>query len=273
MGLSKLRRTSLFEFYKSFTSYLSKIDKNLIKTIAITGAAGGLGRLLSIHFSNDGYNVIGIDKRAEETLDMDVKKAFVHYFCFDLNNIYQIEELVNEISHNYGQVDLLINNAGILNFKLLEDYTVDEINQMVTVNLTSAILLTKYFLPLMVKQGFGRIVNISSTSAFQAEDKFGVYSPTKSGMMLFGDSTAKLIVNKLSGNITSNSINPNRINTPEFLNENPDQNPKKLIPSEKVYKKILRIANSNVNGSTFPVFNYSLRIKYLFNFIHKLFWY
>ncbi len=237
----------------------------------ITGVAGGLGRLLALHFADDGYHVIGLDVKPEHSLDVDLKNSLKDYIQFDLRKIDEIENTIHQIFLKHTHIELLINNAGILNFKLLHEYEVKEIQDMFSVNLTSAAVFVKVFLPYMVRQKFGRIINVSSTSAFQGEDKFGVYSPTKSGLMMLSESIGKLIENKLEGDITINSINPNRINTPEYTKENPEINPAKLISSKTVYRKIIRIIDSKVNGAAFPIFSFGLRVKYTFNFIRKLF--
>jgi len=266
-----LRRTNLFEFTKSIKDYYSRIDDNKINIIVITGSASGLGRLLTHYFSEEGYRIIGIDIKDRETLDEKTRQSLTDYYVLDLFNLHTIAPMIREIEKKHSRIDVLINNAGILDFKLLDQYSVEEINRIITVNLTSCIVLIKHVIPVMQKNKFGRIVNISSISAFQAEDKFEIYSPTKAGMMMMSDSIAKWTHNKLDGNITSNSFNPDRINTPEYIGQNPNIDLKNVISSRAIFKKIKRVITSNVNGSTYVFTGFTKRMKFFMNFYRKFF--
>jgi NAD(P)-dependent dehydrogenase (short-subunit alcohol dehydrogenase family) len=237
------RRTFIYDVFRLYSRYSKKVHSGQIKTVLITGVAQGLGRLLSIRFAQDGYKVIGLDVIPKENLDEDLRNALVDFVEFDLRDLDGIDEMLGGIFDKHKRVDLLINNAAILNFKLIHHYHTSEIKDMVAVNLTSVMILIKDIIPYMLEQKFGRIINVSSDSAFRAEDKFGVYSPTKAGVMMLSDSVSKIFFSKINNeDITINSLNPHRINTPEYLAENPEVNPDKLISFEKVYNKIVRIA-------------------------------
>ncbi|MGF1585661.1 MAG: SDR family NAD(P)-dependent oxidoreductase [Bacteroidales bacterium] len=266
------RRTFIYDVFRLYSRYSKKVHTGQIKTVLITGVAQGLGRLLSIRFAQDGYKVIGLDVIPKENLDEDLRNALVDFVEFDLRDLDGIDEMLGSIFNKHKRVDLLINNAAILNFKLIHDYHTSEIKDMVAVNLTSVMILIKDIIPYMLEQKFGRIINISSDSAFRAEDKFGVYSPTKAGVMMLSDSVSKIFFSKINNeDLTINSLNPHRINTPEYLAENPDVNPDKLISFEKVYSKIVRIISSRVNGGTFPVFGFWRRIGMLMIKFGRLF--
>jgi NAD(P)-dependent dehydrogenase (short-subunit alcohol dehydrogenase family) len=266
------RRTFIYYAFRLFSRYSIINHPGQIETVLITGAAQGLGRLLSIYFAKDGYKVVGLDIIPRESLDEDLKNALVDFIEFDLRNLDDIDEMLKDIFDKHKRVDLLINNAAILNFKLIHHYHTSEIKDMVAVNLTSVMILIKDIIPYMLEQNFGRIINISSDSAFRAEDKFGVYSPTKAGVMMLSDSVSKIFFSKINKkDITINSLNPHRINTPEYLAENPEVNPDKLISVEKVYRKIIRIASSKVNGGTFPVFGFWRRVGMLMTKFGRLF--
>lgn len=266
------RRTLIFNIIRAKYDYYLKKDKKKIKNVLITGAAGGLGRLLAIHYAEDGYNVIGLDIKSEEQLDPKLSNSLVQFFEFDLRNIDGIEQMLKGLFEKHKHIDLLINNAGVMNFKALNDYDIREIKDMVDVNLTSILALIKSILPLMINQNFGRIINVSSKSAFQGEDKFVIYSSTKIALILLSDSVAKLIRNQYwQNNVTINAIAPDRVDTPEYIKENPGTNPKKLISTKRIYNKIQRIVQSEVNGDTFPVFSLWKRFSFLLQFLRKLF--
>jgi NAD(P)-dependent dehydrogenase (short-subunit alcohol dehydrogenase family) len=267
-----LRRTFIYDVYRLYTRYSRKISSGKIKTVLITGVAQGLGRLLSIRFAKDGYRVIGVDIVPKESFDENLKNSLVDFVEFDLRNLDGIDEMLVGIFNRHKRIDLLINNAAILNFKLIHHYHTSEIKDMVAVNLTSVMILIKGIIPYMLEQKFGRIINVSSDSAFRAEDKFGVYSPTKAGVMMLSDSVSKIFFSKINNeDITINSINPHRINTPEYLSENPEVNPDNLISFEKVYHRIVGIVSSKVNGGTFPVFGFWRRVGMLMIKFGKLF--
>jgi short-subunit dehydrogenase len=266
------RRTLIYTIVRGKYDYYFKRDKNKIKNVFITGAANGLGRQLALNFSNDGYNVIGLDIKPKDQLDTNINNSLIDYIEFNLKNIDDIDTMIKQLMIKHKHIDLLINNAGVMNFKALYDYDIEEIKEMVDVNLTSILALIKSILPLMVKQNFGRIINISSKSAFQGEDKFSVYSSTKIALVLLTDSVAKLIKNEhWLNNVTINAIAPDRIDTPEYIKENPGVDPKKLISSKRIYKKIQRIVQSEVNGDTFPIFSLWKRFSFLLQFFRKLF--
>jgi NAD(P)-dependent dehydrogenase (short-subunit alcohol dehydrogenase family) len=269
---NNLRRTVPYKVVKSNYRYYRFSGKDQIKIVLITGVAKGLGCLLARHYIEDGFKVIGVDIVPASKLDRAISQGLLEYIEFDLRNINDIESLIEGLYTRHKRVDLLINNAGILNFKRIYDYTPAEIHDMLTVNLTSIMVLIRSILPRMVKQQFGRIINVSSKAAFQGEDKFGVYSPSKVGVMLLGESIGKLIDNEhWKNNVTINTINPDRINTPEYLEANPGIKPTSLISSQEIYKKIQRIVTSQVNGETFPMFSYWKRTSFLFQHIQKLF--
>jgi short-subunit dehydrogenase len=270
---NNFRKTVPYKYIKSSFNYYRISGKKEIKIVLITGVAKGLGCQLALHFINDGYKVIGIDIIPKNELPDDIRDRFLEYVEFDLRNIEEIEPLIQGLYSRYQRIDLLINNAGILNFKLIYDYSANEISDMITVNLTCIMVLIRSILPRMVDQQFGRIINVSSKAAFQGEDKFGVYSPTKVGVMLLGESIGKLIENEhWKNNVTINTINPDRISTPEYLEENPHIDPEKLISPLHIYTKILRIVTSRVNGEVFPIFSNWKKTSFLFQQVQKLFY-
>lgn len=269
--LKYIRNTFIFRLLRFHVKLNTKRNKDKIERIFITGVGRGLGRLLTIHFAQNGYKVIGTDILPHHDLDEQVKSSLEKFYRFDLRNLMGIPVFVEKIIAENEKIDVLMNNAGILNFKLLDKYNTEEIVEMINVNLTSAIIITRYFLPAMIKQKFGRIILISSVSAFGGADKLGIYSPTKSGLMLFSDSLAKDFENNREGNITINSVNPDRINTPEYMKEIPGINLKGLISSSKIFSKILKIINSDVNGGVFSIFSFGKKWKYFLACSHRLF--
>ncbi len=266
-----IRRTFLFELSRSFCRFYFKRKNRQKRLVLITGIASGLGKGLAILFSDLGDTVIGVDIKAENELEDTIKSKLNKYYEFDLAKPGEVGLLLGQIKKNHKCVDILINNAGIMNFNLLASYSDQEVFDMINVKLTSAIMLVKHCLPIMEQNNFGRIINISSTSAFKGEDKFGVYSSINGALILFTESISKLIQNKINCNITVNCIAPHRIATPEYLRNNPEIDQKKLVSIDRVFSKMQKIINSQVSGEVFLIAKFSLRIEYLFRSIFRLY--
>ena len=132
------------------------------KKILITGASGGIGQELVKKFVSLGGNVLGsgtksekLDKIKKQYPDIKVKK-------FDISDHSRIEEFMDDVSLELGGIDILINNAGVTSDNL--SLRMDEKNwkKVIDINLTSTFLLTKFGIKKMLKNKFGRIVNITS---------------------------------------------------------------------------------------------------------------
>src|SRR5699024_138646 len=153
------------------------------KLAVITGAGSGLGASLARRFSDLEYHVALLGrnyhkmKRVGETIKSD--EFYVH--SVESADYSAVEATFKEIKEQYGDVDVLINNAGTGAFKLLEDISVDEINSMIDVNVKGTIYCTQQVLPSMKKNNAGVIANIVSTAGLVGKLNETVYCASKFG--------------------------------------------------------------------------------------------
>ena len=167
-----------------------KLDHLKDKNILITGASKGIGRSLAINLSKHKANVILL-ARNEDLLDSlydEIKEKYntnpMIIGC-DLNQFEEdkAQEIANVVSKNYKCLDALINNASILKkMSSINDYDLKSWKKVLNVNLTSAFLLSKYLMPLMMDSKLPRIIFTSSGVANKGEAYWGAYSVTKAGI-------------------------------------------------------------------------------------------
>lgn len=190
------------------TSFLNNFKLNG-KNALISGSSSGLGLAMAMALAQSGAKVI-INGRNEATLIERQKKAAeqgleINYLCADLSDFETIDSAIQEIESKYGKCDILINNIGARIRKPLMDFNQDEILSLVHQNLTAAIYLSQQIARLMMKQGWGRIITISSIAGRLARAGDSVYPVTKMGLEGL---VRSLAVQYASYGITSNGIAP-----------------------------------------------------------------
>ena len=186
------------------------------KVALITGASGAIGKNIAQAISKKGASVIlcGTRQNILEDIANDLNGS-VNIICENLNNI---ENFVKAFKNTNLKVDILINNAGVTQDNLLVRMSEDEIENVIEINLTSLIKITKLFLKDMMKQKYGRIISISSVVGFTGNPGQTNYCASKSGIIGF---TKSLALEVASRGITVNAIAPGFITSPmtEKLNE------------------------------------------------------
>lgn len=196
-----------------------KLNKSIKGKLAlVTGGGNGLGRGLCLQLAKNGCNVIIADVdilKANETAE-EIKKLGVQSKAYkvDVTNFSEIKELKVSISKEFGDVDILINNAGLISYSTIFGESESFINKMVQVNLTGVILMTRCFLEEMIKRQSGHIVTVSSLAGLY-HHPYGVsYCATKFGATGFMMGIREYIrVLKLDRKIFSTTIMPDVIAT------------------------------------------------------------
>ena len=175
------------------------------KNILITGASGGIGNELVKKFVSLGGNVLGSGTKAEK-LDA-IKKKFpsIKVKKFDISEHDRIEEFIDNVSLELGGLDILINNAGTNADNLSLRMKDEEWKKVVDINLTSTFLLSKHSIKKMLKNKFGRIVNITSVVGHTGNLGQSNYSTSKAGIIGMSKSLAIEYAKK---NITINCVSP-----------------------------------------------------------------
>jgi len=175
------------------------------KSILITGASGGIGNELVRKFVSLGGNVLGSGTKAEK-LDL-LKKQYpnIKVKRFDMAEHQRVEEFIDNVSLELGGLDILINNAGTNMDNLSLRMKDDEWKKVIDINLTSTFLLSKYAIKKMLKNKYGRIVNITSVVGHTGNSGQSNYAASKAGIIGMSKSLAIEYAKK---NITVNCVSP-----------------------------------------------------------------
>ena len=175
------------------------------KKILITGATGGIGGSLVKKFISLGGSVFGTGTKSEKLDLLKKNNPDVKIKKFNLSEHSEIENFINTVISDLGGLDILINNAGVNIDNLSLRMKDDEWKKVIDVNLTSTFLLSKYSIKNMLKNKFGRVVNITSIVGHTGNLGQSNYSASKSGIIGMSKSLAIEYAKK---NITVNCVSP-----------------------------------------------------------------
>ena len=183
------------------------------KTACITGASRGIGRAAALKFAGQGYDLALCCANNETALRETAAAAErlgsrTLLFVGDLGDPEACTRFFDEIRKTFGRLDVLVNNAGISIHGLLQDMTVSEWDTMIRTNLSSVFYLSRLAIPMMLHQGGGKIINISSV--WGAAGASCEYSAAKGGVNAFTKALAKELA---PSNIQVNAVAPGTIDT------------------------------------------------------------
>ena len=186
------------------------------KSVLITGAARGIGRACALKFAREGYAVTAGYVRASEqaeSLEREIRKMGGECLTVaaDMRDRQAVHHMVQLAQAHFGTPDVLVCNAGIAQQKLFQDITDDDWRHMMGVNLDGVFYLTRAFLPAMIRQKAGRIINISSIWGVCGASCEVHYSASKAAVAGMTKALAKEIG---PSGITVNCIAPGVIQTP-----------------------------------------------------------
>ena len=175
------------------------------KKVLITGATGGIGNELIKKFVSLDANVLGGGTKPEKLDQIKKKYPNIKVKRFDILEHSRIEEFIENVALELGGLDILINNAGINMDNLSLRMKDDEWKKVIDINLTSTFLLSKYAIKKMLKNKYGRIVNITSVVGHTGNLGQTNYSASKAGVIGMSKSLAIEYAKK---NITINCVSP-----------------------------------------------------------------
>jgi len=185
------------------------INFNLSNRVAIvTGGAQGFGLAISERFIQSGAKVIiwDIDKEAVETAIKKINSKNCIYQIVDVTNFEEIKKNLNDIESNHGKIDIFINNAGIAGINTtVAEYPLEEWNKVIDLNLNAVFYCCKAVVPFMLKNNYGRIVNIASIAGKEGNPNASAYSSSKAGVIGLTKSLGKELALK---NIAVNCVTP-----------------------------------------------------------------
>tara|TARA_Y100001970_G_scaffold293319_1_gene439314 strand:- start:35 stop:769 length:735 start_codon:yes stop_codon:yes gene_type:complete len=203
------------------------------KKILITGATGGIGGSLVKRFLSLEGDVLGTGSKVEKLDVLKKENPTIKVKKFDISEHTKIEDFIDNVAKDLGGLDILVNNAGINVDNLSLRMKDDEWKKVIDLNLTSTFLLSKYAIKRMLKNKFGRVVNITSIVGHSGNLGQANYSASKAGIIGMSKSLAIEYAKK---NITVNCVSPGFItsNMTENIAEKMKEYLKSRIPMGKL---------------------------------------
>ena len=189
--------------------------KNL-KKVLVTGASRGIGEAIAIRLKEKEFNVLGTSTSKQGVKYLNEKG--IKGFQLDLNNKESIKKFLSRLIKEHSDIDILVNNAGLTRDNIVLRMTEDQWMEVINVHLNGTFKISKTVLKFMLKKKWGRIINITSTSASMANRGQSNYSAAKSGVEAFSRSLAKEVGTRF---ITVNSVAPGYIETDMTKDINP----------------------------------------------------
>jgi 2-hydroxycyclohexanecarboxyl-CoA dehydrogenase len=185
------------------------------KIVIVTGAASGIGLATAQRFARDGARVAIWDiaeegaQRAAAELAAAGAKAIASRV--DVSNRAEVNAGVDKVHAEFGPVQILVNNAGITDFCSFMDMTEERWERVMSINLKSMLVCTQAVLPDMLAAKWGRIINISSSSAQTGSARMTAYAASKGGVIAFTKALAQELA---QSGITVNNVPPGFVDTP-----------------------------------------------------------
>lgn len=206
----------------------------------ITGSTSGLGLGIAKEFAKAGYNIIfnGLETDGQSISESVGKeyKVGTLYSSANMLNPSEIGSMIKEGTSKFGNIDVLINNAGIQYVSPIEDFPADKWNAIIGVNLTAAFHTSKAVWPGMKENKTGRIINIASAHGLVASEYKAAYVASKHGLVGL---TKVLALEGAPLGITANAICPGYVKTPLVEKQISEQSLSHNIPEKEVIDKIM----------------------------------
>lgn len=234
------------------------------KIALVTGSSRGIGKSIALELFKEGCKVIVNYSKDKENAESVAKIVNGIALKADVSDFDECQEMIDKIISKYHRIDILVNNAGISIDKTFKNMTKEEWNEVIDVNLNSMFNVTKPVINEMLKQNYGRVINISSVSGQIGFFGQTNYSASKAGVIGFTKALAREVASK---GITVNAIAPGIIDAglgktipedilKEFLKNIPE---KRLGKPEEIAQAIIFLLKNdyitgqviNVNGGLF----------------------
>jgi len=203
----------------------------------VTGASQGIGRACAVRLAKDGATVAvaarNQERLSEVTAEITAAGGKAAAFALDVADEEQVKSTVQSAIDQFGKIDILVNNAGITRDQLVMRMKRSDWDAVLQTNLTSAYLCIQQVIPSMLKQRWGRILNITSVFGQMGQAGQANYSASKAGLIGLTMAIAREVGSR---NITCNAIAPGFIKTAmtEVLSDEFKQNAIKQIPLRRV---------------------------------------
>lgn len=227
----------------------------------VTGATGALGRVVAKSMLDQGVKVVATyrTQAAEQELEAFLGGPTQELTTLeaDVTNEKSVEELFDQVISKFGRLDILLNIVGAYSGgEDIAHTNVGDWDFMMNVNLKSAFLCSKHALPIMMKQNYGRIVNISARPAIEKRyrSKNGAYSVSKAGVAVLTETIAEEVK---KFNINVNAVMPSVIDTPDNRASMPNADKSNWVKPEDISKIISFLVSDDskvTSGALVPVY-------------------
>lgn len=209
------------------------------KVALITGGSRGIGEKIAERFAQAGYNlIINYVSNIENVEELETKikgnaNIEILFIQSDVTSFESCENMVNEAIKKFGHIDVLVNNAGITKDTLLMRMKEEDFDKVINVNLKGTYNVTKNVIPYMMKQKYGKIINISSVVGVSGNAGQANYAASKAGIIGFTKSIAKELASR---NILANCVAPGFIKTDmtDILSDSVKESINSQIPLKKM---------------------------------------
>ena len=210
------------------------------KTVLITGSTSGIGLAIAKQFAKKGYNVMfhGLETDGKDIAN-EVGAKYKVKVAFSKANLLQaeaVEALVAETIATFGELHVLVNNAGIQFVSPIEDFPNEKYENIIAINMNAVFYASKAAWKQMKKQNFGRIINISSVHGLRASEFKSAYVTAKHGVI---GMTKTLALEGAPFNITCNAICPGYVKTPLVEGQIKDQAKAHHMTEDEVVEKVM----------------------------------
>ena len=219
------------------------------KIVLITGASSGIGEAAAIEFAKNGASLILVGRRKEKLTEVEKKLSKYNTQLLvcpcDVSKKSEVKEMCKTVLEKFDRIDILVNNAGFGIYGKILDLDIDEIESQMATNYFGMVYCIKNFLPKMLEQKSGHIVNVASVAASFGLPGIASYCASKFAMLGFSEGLQHEL--KDSG-VRVTVVSPIMVKTNFFDHPSFDsmsKNPSTAISSESVAKAILKAANSS----------------------------
>lgn len=208
------------------------------KNAIVTGGTRGIGKEIAKTLAENGANIAINYRNYNEEVEslLEELRAFgvkVIALKCDVSNEQEVDSFIKEVKDNLGSIDILVNNAGITKDGLLLRMSEKDFNDVIDVNLKGTFNMTKAVSSIMIRQRFGKIINLSSVVGIAGNAGQSNYAASKAGVIGFSKSVARELASR---NINVNVIAPGYINTDmtKVLPDKVKEEVLKTIPMKKI---------------------------------------
>ena len=227
------------------------------KKIVITGASKGLGRALAFRFAEEGARLAlcarSTDDLKRAELELSLRGVPPLAASCDIADHVQVERFAAFVLEEFDSVDVLVNNASQLGPRIeIAEWTTAAWNRIIDVNVNGLFAVTRAFLPSMIRQGSGSIINVGSSVGRKGRARWGAYATSKFALEGFTQTLADEVRNK---GVRVNSVNPGPMNTEMRHAAYPDEDRSKLKSPSEVLDVFVFLASDRSRGTTGQYFD------------------